>query len=39
VKTGVLSPVPFTLVLFALLLVRPLLAWIERRRKTRAVAA
>ncbi len=39
VKTGVLSPAPFTVVLFVLLLARPVLAWVERRRKTRALAA
>jgi methionine sulfoxide reductase heme-binding subunit len=39
VKTGVLSPVPFTLVVAALLLARPVMAWLEKRRKARAVAA
>jgi len=34
VKTGVLSPVPFTLVIGILLGIRPILAW-NRRRKTR----
>jgi sulfoxide reductase heme-binding subunit YedZ len=38
VKTGVLSPLPLTLVLLVLLGVRPLLAW-RRRRKTRAAVA
>jgi sulfoxide reductase heme-binding subunit YedZ len=38
VKTGVISPAPFTLVLFVLLLARPVWAWVERRRKARAVA-
>lgn len=38
VKTGVLSPAPFTLVFAVLLLVRPVLAW-SQRRKGRMVAA
>ena len=38
VKTGVLSPAPFTVVLLVLLLARPVLAWVQRR-KPRAVAA
>ena len=38
-KTGVISPAPFTLVLAVLLLARPVLAWIERKRKARAAAA
>jgi sulfoxide reductase heme-binding subunit YedZ len=38
VKTGVLTPVPLTLVLVVLLGLRPLLAW-KRRRKTRAAVA
>jgi methionine sulfoxide reductase heme-binding subunit len=38
VKTGVMSPAPFTLVLVVLLGVRPFMAW-SRRRKVRAVAA
>ena len=37
VKTGVLSPAPFTLVLLVLLLARPIIAWVKRR-KPRAVA-
>jgi sulfoxide reductase heme-binding subunit YedZ len=37
VKTGVLSPAPFTLVLLVLLLARPVIAWVQRR-KPRAVA-
>ncbi|HEY1649144.1 MAG TPA: protein-methionine-sulfoxide reductase heme-binding subunit MsrQ [Terracidiphilus sp.] len=37
VKTGVLTPAPFTLVLLALLLARPVMAWMQRR-KVRAVA-
>jgi len=36
VKTGVLSPAPFTVVLGLLLLVRPVMAW-SKRRKERAV--
>lgn len=36
VKTGVLSPAPYTLVILVLLGVRPLLAW-NQRRKARAV--
>jgi sulfoxide reductase heme-binding subunit YedZ len=32
VKPGVLSPLRFTVVLGALLLARPLLAWLQRRR-------
>jgi sulfoxide reductase heme-binding subunit YedZ len=39
VKTGVLSPAPFTLVLLVLLLARPVLAWAKKRRGTGAVAA
>ena len=39
VKTGVLSPAPFTLVLAVLLLARPVMAWAGRRRRARAVAA
>jgi len=38
VKTGVLSPTPYTLVVLVLLGVRPLIAW-SKRRKSRAVAA
>ena len=38
VKTGVLSPAPFTVVLLVLLLARPILAWVQRR-KPRVVAA
>ncbi len=42
VKPGVLSPAPFTLVLLLLLAVRPVLAWVQRRkvqaaRRARAV--
>lgn len=39
VKTGVLTPVTVTVVLLVLLLVRPLLALAQRRRKARAVTA
>jgi len=38
VKTGVLSPAPYTLIVFLLLAVRPLLAW-NRSRKSRAAVA
>jgi sulfoxide reductase heme-binding subunit YedZ len=38
VKTGVLEPAPFTVVLLVLLLARPVLAWTQQRR-ARAVAA
>lgn len=38
VKTGVLLPLPFTIVLAVLLLIRPVLSWRERRRRA-AVAA
>ena len=38
VKTGVLSPAPYTLIIIVLLGVRPLLAW-NRRRKARAAVA
>ncbi len=38
VKTGVPSPIPCTLVLLALLLARPATAWMEKRRKARAMA-
>ncbi len=37
VKTGVLEPAPYTLVLLVLLLARPVMAW-SKRRKARAVA-
>jgi methionine sulfoxide reductase heme-binding subunit len=36
VKTGVLLPLPFTIVVAALLLARPVLAWRERRRRAPA---
>jgi sulfoxide reductase heme-binding subunit YedZ len=32
VKTGVLSPAPFTLVLVVLLAVRPVLSWMQKRK-------
>jgi len=38
VKTGVLEPLPFTVVIGALLLARPALAFAQRRKKQRAVA-
>jgi sulfoxide reductase heme-binding subunit YedZ len=38
VKTGVMSPAPYTLVMLVLLAARPIIAW-NRRRKVRAVAA
>ncbi|HWE85437.1 MAG TPA: protein-methionine-sulfoxide reductase heme-binding subunit MsrQ [Terracidiphilus sp.] len=36
VKTGVLLPLPFTIVIAVLLLVRPVLAWRDRRRRATA---
>jgi sulfoxide reductase heme-binding subunit YedZ len=39
VKTGVLTPEPFTLVLFILLGARPLLFWLQKRKSGTAVAA
>ncbi len=39
VKTGVLLPLPFTIAVAALLLVRPLLAWRDRRRRRVSAAA
>jgi methionine sulfoxide reductase heme-binding subunit len=36
VKTGVLLPLPFTIVVAALLLARPVLAWRDRRRRAPA---
>ena len=39
VKTGVLSPAPYTLIILVLLGVRPLIAWNQRRRARTAVAA
>ena len=38
VKTGVLSPAPFTAVILLLLAIRPVLAW-NRKRKAQAAAA
>jgi sulfoxide reductase heme-binding subunit YedZ len=38
VKTGVMSPAPYTLVIVALLGVRPLLAWNKRRKVSSAAA-
>jgi sulfoxide reductase heme-binding subunit YedZ len=38
VKTGVLSPAPYTLAIFVLLGVRPLLSWNQRRRQARATS-
>ena len=39
VKTGVVEPAPYTLVILVLLGVRPLLAWNQRRKARVAVAA
>jgi sulfoxide reductase heme-binding subunit YedZ len=39
VKTGVLSPAPFTLVLFVLLAARPVLFWLQKRKARAAVTA
>jgi methionine sulfoxide reductase heme-binding subunit len=39
VKTGVLTPAPYTLVIAALLLARPLLVWRKRRKAQQTVAA
>lgn len=38
VKTGVLSPAPFTLVLFVLLAARPVLWWMQKRKARAAVS-
>ena len=38
VKTGVITPAPYTIVILALLLARPVLAW-RRKRKAHTVAA
>jgi len=38
VKTGVLSPAPFTVVIAVLLAARPLMAWMRRRKRRVAVA-
>lgn len=39
VKTGVISPAPYTLVVLLLLGVRPVMAWARRRKQREAVAA
>ena len=39
VKTGVISPAPYTVVILVLLGVRPLLAWNRKRKQRSAVAA
>ena len=39
VKTGVLLPLPFTIVIAVLLLVRPVLDWAQKRKSARASAA
>jgi sulfoxide reductase heme-binding subunit YedZ len=39
VKPGVLSPLRLTIVLAVLLLARPVLAWVQKRRTRAAVAA
>jgi sulfoxide reductase heme-binding subunit YedZ len=39
VKTGVISPAPYTLVILILLGVRPVMAWARRRKKQAAVDA
>jgi methionine sulfoxide reductase heme-binding subunit len=39
VKTGVLTPLPFTIVIAALLLARPVLEWNQKRKARAAVAA
>ena len=39
VKTGVISPAPYTLVVLLLLGVRPVMAWARKRKKRAAVAA
>jgi sulfoxide reductase heme-binding subunit YedZ len=39
VKTGVLSPAPFTVVFFVLLAARPVLSWLQKRRSRAAVGA
>jgi sulfoxide reductase heme-binding subunit YedZ len=38
VKTGVLLPLPFTVAITVLLLARPVLAWLQRRKARRAAA-
>jgi Predicted membrane protein len=39
VKTGVLSPAPYTVVILLLLAIRPVMAWARKRRSRVAVAA
>ncbi len=39
VKSGVLTPIGVTLILAALLLARPVLAWRQRRKRQSAVTA
>lgn len=39
VKTGVISPAPYTLVVLLLLGIRPVMAWSRRRKQREAVAA
>jgi sulfoxide reductase heme-binding subunit YedZ len=39
VKTGVITPVPYTIVVLLLLSARPVMAWARRRKKEAAVAA
>jgi len=39
VKTGVISPAPYTVVVLLLLGVRPVLAWARKRKARAAVAA
>jgi methionine sulfoxide reductase heme-binding subunit len=39
VKTGVLSPAPYTIVMLLLLGIRPVLAWARNRKKRAAIAA
>lgn len=39
VKTSVLTPIPMTVLLIALLLARPVLSWANRRKSSRAVPA
>ena len=39
VKTGVLSPAPFTLVIVVLLAARPVLSWVQKRKAQQRVAA
>jgi sulfoxide reductase heme-binding subunit YedZ len=39
VKTGVITPITITAIIAALLLARPLLSWMQRRRKARAAVA